>query len=285
MSMQLNKLAFTLIELLVVIAVIGILSGLIVVSMSGTSQKATVAKGQVFSNSIRNALMLDLVQEWKFDEGAGPTTIDYWNNTTGTLVGTNHPPTWKTDCVYGGCIQFDSSEDYVTTTVNISGDYSLEAWVKMDATAGGATRVLAVFSANYPRFNISHGATNRNLLYLNSANYKYGTTNCADGKWHHVYFTVVGTLAADIAKDKIYIDGKEETYGSTSSTLDPIPPTTTLTIGNYSYSTIDNVRVYDTVISAYQIKENYYLGLNNLLKNGGISKEEYDNRINQLAYE
>ena len=47
------KQAFTLIELLVVIAIIGILSGLIVVSMSGVTQKATIAKAQVFSNSLR----------------------------------------------------------------------------------------------------------------------------------------------------------------------------------------------------------------------------------------
>ena len=47
---KIKQLAFTLIELLVVIAVIGILSGLIVVSMSGVTNKATIAKAQVFSN-------------------------------------------------------------------------------------------------------------------------------------------------------------------------------------------------------------------------------------------
>ena len=50
------KKAFTLIELLVVIAIIGILSGLIVVTMSGVTQKARIAKAQAFSNSLRNAL-------------------------------------------------------------------------------------------------------------------------------------------------------------------------------------------------------------------------------------
>jgi len=59
--------AFTLIELLVVIAIIGILSGLIIVSMNGITNSATVAKAQVFSNSLRNALMMNLVSEWKFD--------------------------------------------------------------------------------------------------------------------------------------------------------------------------------------------------------------------------
>jgi prepilin-type N-terminal cleavage/methylation domain-containing protein len=53
------SIAFTLIELLVVIAIIGILSGLIVVTMNGVTQKANIAKAQVFSNSLRNALMLN----------------------------------------------------------------------------------------------------------------------------------------------------------------------------------------------------------------------------------
>jgi prepilin-type N-terminal cleavage/methylation domain-containing protein len=52
---ELIKKAFTLIELLVVIAIIGILSGLIVVSMGGVTQKANIAKAQVFSNSLKNA--------------------------------------------------------------------------------------------------------------------------------------------------------------------------------------------------------------------------------------
>jgi len=52
------KKSFTLIEILVVIVIIGILSAFIIVSMSGVSQKATIAKGQAFANSLKNALMI-----------------------------------------------------------------------------------------------------------------------------------------------------------------------------------------------------------------------------------
>jgi len=82
---KLLKQAFTLIELLVVIAIIGILSGLIVVSMGNMNQKATIAKAQVFSNSLRNSLMANIVSEWKMDEGSGATVNDTWgglNNST-----------------------------------------------------------------------------------------------------------------------------------------------------------------------------------------------------------
>ena len=59
--------AFTLIELLVVIAIIGILSGLIITTMSGATESARIAKLKVYSNSVRNTLGANLVSEWKFD--------------------------------------------------------------------------------------------------------------------------------------------------------------------------------------------------------------------------
>jgi len=286
---KLIKQAFTLIELLVVIAIIGILSGLIVVAMGGVTQKATTAKAQIFSNSLRNSLMMNLISEWKFDEGSGSATIDSWQNITGTLIGASHLPVWKTenDCVFKNCLQFDSSEDYINVTnINISGDYSVEGWVKMGVSAGGANRSLVDFGASvdgYPRLRITYSTTTRPLIYLNSSNYKYGTFNFADGKWHHLYFVITGSAINDILNSKIYIDGKEDTYYDTSNGSSPVVPTGIAHIGYLSNSILDNIRIYDTAISTSQIKEQYYTGLNNLLANGGITSEEYLSRINNIA--
>ncbi len=286
--MSKKQFAFTLIELLVVIAIIGILSGLIVVAMNGTTEKATIAKAQVFSNSLRNSLMINFVSEWKFNEGSGTTTIDSWKNVTGTLVGASHLPVWKTtDCVYDNCLQFDSSEDYVSASnVNISDDYSVEAWVKIDSNGGGVTRSLIGLGSTvsaYPRINIIHSATTRPLIYLNNSNYRYGTFNCADGKWHHWYFAVPGSGINDILNAKIYIDGKEDTYWSSSVGVTPIIPTGNMYIGYASNSLIDNVRIYDSIMSTSQIKERYYAGTNHLFINGNISENEYLSRINNIA--
>ncbi|MFA5432139.1 MAG: LamG-like jellyroll fold domain-containing protein [Candidatus Paceibacterota bacterium] len=46
---------------------------------------------------------------------------------------------------------------------------------------------------------------------------------------------------------------------------------------------IDDVRLYNTAIPISQIKEQYYLGLNNLLNSRGITKEEYLSRVNSIA--
>ena len=78
--------SFTLIEILVVIVIIGILSAFIIVSMVGVSDKARIAKSQAFANSLRNSLLINLVSEWKLNDGSGTTASDSWSANTGTLT-------------------------------------------------------------------------------------------------------------------------------------------------------------------------------------------------------
>lgn len=59
--------SFTLIELLVVIVIIGILSGIIMISTSSSIDKASLAKSKVFSENIRNRMLLNLKMEFQFD--------------------------------------------------------------------------------------------------------------------------------------------------------------------------------------------------------------------------
>ena len=62
-----SKKGFTLIELLVVIAIVGILAGIIIVSMTSATDSAIMAKAKVFSNSMRDSMSSSIVSEWKFD--------------------------------------------------------------------------------------------------------------------------------------------------------------------------------------------------------------------------
>jgi hypothetical protein len=45
----------------------------------------------------------------------------------------------------------------------------------------------------------------------------------------------------------------------------------------------DDVRIYNAVIPISQIKEQYYAGLNKLLANGAITKDEYLLRAKELV--
>jgi prepilin-type N-terminal cleavage/methylation domain-containing protein len=293
------KLAFTLIELLVVIAIIGILSGLIVVTMSGVTQKATVAKSQVFSNSLRNALMLNLVSEWKFDEGTGSTTADSWSRVNnGTLIGATHLPVWKSgsDCIRGSCLQFDGTEDYINcgndSSLNTTEAVTLEIWAKYvgnHSSSGDYDQFFMVREYGYRGAYLFGFYSNKPYLYAShdgsawtwtlSQNKVYGSLG--DMNWHHYVATINKDTGA-----RLYVDGTVVDSSSTTGTIKS-EPSATLYVGRRSplffQGYLDEARLYNFSVPSSQIKEQYYSGLNNLLINGNISKEEYLNRINDYT--
>jgi len=291
---KLLKQAFTLIELLVVIAIIGILSGLIVVSMGGITAKANVAKSQVFANSLKNSLMLNLVSEWKLDENTGTATADSWSGAnTGTLIGATHLPTWKTDsnCINGSCVQFDGVDDYIDfgigSSLNIVNAITIGAWIKTISNnnqpivsrglTGSTDHTWNFFvSSGYPTFYWANGYS------FGAGDFVAGNATVNDNKWHYVIAEATGT------KINIYIDGVLN-----NSTTKATKPNSNLTLkvvvgrilGYTDYwfnGLIDEVRIYKTSMSAYQIKEQYYSGLNSLFTKGEILKEDYQQRLAEI---
>jgi len=108
-----NK-SFTLIELLVVIVIIGILAGVITITTISYINKANIAKSEIFSESIKNKLMLNLISEYRFDEGTGLTTEDSWESSGDGVLdcyGSGcQNPTWSTNCVSKNCLEFYRSD-------------------------------------------------------------------------------------------------------------------------------------------------------------------------------
>ena len=132
-----NK-SFTLIELLVVIVIIGILAGVIIVSVSSSINKANFAKAQSFSNTVQNELLGDLVSEWTFDIASNPGE-DTWGNNDGTFYGANGLPELQTkeNCVYGTCYEFDGMDDYIDYGNDSSLDFNTQSftismWLKLN---------------------------------------------------------------------------------------------------------------------------------------------------------
>jgi len=280
------KQAFTLIELLVVIAIIGILSGLIVVSMGGMTTKATIAKAQVFSNSLRNALMLDLVSEWKFDG----TLTDSWNGgNNGTWYSpinssaANYRP--STECISGQCLSFDGTDDYVAindkNNLDIVSKMTIAIWVKkVNSTTlgkgiltkeglGGYTLVLDYITADSKISFVAPTIDSRKM------------SNALDDNWH----CIVLTIDESSNSLKFYLDGNLDSSQTATGTL--AANTSNILLGyrsNYFSGLMDEIRIYSDVIPTSQIKENYYSGLNSLFANGNINKQEYNQRlINLLA--
>lgn len=303
---KLVKKAFTLIELLVVIAIIGILSGLIVVSMGGMTDKATIAKAQVFSNSLRNSLMMNLVAEWRLDEGGtSQWADDVWSNNDAilgdSLSSNGFDPLWSNNCVRGNCLFFDNIDDFLNcgagSNLNISsGPVTIETWIYPQKTTnyilGNSSN-----NANYGYYALETQASKPFFGFNSSSGtvgYR-GNNNIDLNKWSHLL--VMHTFGAG-SNTKIYINGIQQTGLWVVNTGNEVPTCTSscrLEMGHWYgtpastndeyhfYGKIDEVRIYNAILSTSQIQEQYYLGLNKMLNSGNISKEEYILRSNNLT--
>lgn len=271
-------LAFTLIELLVVIAIIGILSGLIVVSMSGVTSKATIAKAQVFSNSLRNSLMGDIVSEWKFDDSSS-IGLDSWGTSSGTNSGAVVGP--SSECLYGFCLKFDGIDDvFSVASFNLPVSFTINFWIRLLVSYDTQPETYPGFTGKGGVFTLEISKSNGGLVVsgTNIGTALYSTRMIKDLNWHNI------ALSSDGTNKKLYIDGvldNQNTSGTPPQNANP------LVIGqgwsDNAKTVIDDYRFFDVSISFLQIKELYYAGLNKLLANGSISLEDYQSRLLTMA--
>jgi len=273
--------SFTLIELLVVIVIIGILAGVIIVSTSSSINKANFAKAQAFSNTVQQELLLNLVSEWTFDNES-KLGEDTWGNNDGTVYGSPVVGT-KEECVHGTCLIFDGTDDYIDCgpSNKLTPQYlSISAWFKTSSSGQQSiitkdgSFILRKAASNQLQFVVWIDGTHR----YSSAS--YNAVN--DDYWH---FTI---LTYDGENIRLYFDGKEQGSGNFYSGT-AMSSTGSVLIGKRTSTPelwlglIDDVRIYNTALSTSQIKQEYIAGLNSLLANNNISKEEYDQRLNSLS--
>jgi len=295
-----KQIAFTLIELLVVIAIIGILSGLIIVTMSGITKSANIAKSKVFSNSLRNALIMNLVSEWKFDDVSGTTAVDSWSGgNNGTLVGFSSTAAgygdanasgWmsSTNCISGTCLKFGGQANYVDIGNKSIFDFGLSnftvaTWIKVllnnqasgiiaktNNIGGNDGWYLCMAGNNKYAFRVGNGTTRKDAQY-----------DASDTNWHYV----VGVRDGDIIV--VYYDGIRGVPTVGAGVININSSSYSLSFGqnlNYGYlnGSLDEIRIYNAAVPTSQIKEQYYAGLNKLLANREIVRKEYFERLNNF---
>lgn len=281
-----NK-SFTLIEILVVVVVIGILSSFVLFLSRYIAQQANIAAAQAFSNSVKSALLLNIVAEWKFE---GPTpagsnannsdALDSWlsnNGDTGT-----HQPTViaSSNCVSGKCLQFNGTTEYVSVpynnVLNFGAKIGVFVWIK-GLTQTDDKKIISHYDYGNTNRSWSIGTDDINFNKLEvilsndgsngNPHIKQYYTNSVilDNVWHYVGFTWNGGVGAGGGTLKLYIDGKEAAVQkirdddlSADYTLHN-PVGIDLTIGgclnngnnNPAYlfnGYIDDVRIYNDVI-------------------------------------
>ncbi|MFA7157142.1 MAG: LamG-like jellyroll fold domain-containing protein [Bacilli bacterium] len=303
-----NK-SFTLIELLVVIVIIGILAGVIMISTSSSIDKANIAKTQALSNTVQEELLLNLVSEWTFDEGTDQTinriatnndVKDTWGSNNGTVNG-NPQIKGGGDCVSGKCMSFDGQDDFVyfgtNNNLRMTASQTFSFWYKYNLVSDfDISRGLLGGSSFSSNINCGHAIAININGYIFSDIYSgdpYGNHRSdlrvsapKDTNWHFI----VSGYDTSTNKHFMYLDGviRTKTPGFLNYKIDwgnnafRIANTSTTSLLS---GLIDDVRIYNAALSLSQIKQNYIAGLNSMLANGNISKEEYNERINTLAHE
>ncbi|HOI60082.1 MAG TPA: prepilin-type N-terminal cleavage/methylation domain-containing protein [Candidatus Pacearchaeota archaeon] len=293
-----KRKSFTLIELLVVIVIIGILAGVIMISTSSSIDKANFAKAQTFSNTVQEELLLNLVSEWTFDEPEiSGKTLDSWGNNDGSLGGTTLPLLID-NCVSGTCYNFNGAGfiDYgKPDNLNFDkGNFSVSFWIKalsQGETNGILGKRVGNWSAIYPGFEILISTSQISVIFADGVLNANGAAiqNVLNNEWHYVVYSF--NRSSNLIG---YLDGVQApgAIRNISSFTESINNNYNFDIGRTqnhdSYNmtgSIDDVRIYNAALSTSEIKQNYIAGLNSMLSNGNISNKEYNERINELAYD
>jgi hypothetical protein len=217
-----------------------------------------------------------MVSYWKFEEGSGNLVGDSANGNDGVLnpIG----PIWTTGKV-GDALSFDGMDDSVIVSddesLDIQNQLSIETWIKttekdkLQNIVAKFTYSTGTDNSGY-KLNVHGGLGNTAQIAIGNNDYDYvvGTSDIADGQFHHV----VGTYSNGILK--IYVDGVLEgtTTGAASSIRTNNRP---LSIGSREYGniydtnrffkgTIDEVRIYSRALTGTEVQEH----------NVGIFKDE-----------
>ncbi len=270
-----NTKGFTLLEVMISILVIGIIASIVIVNnMDASKGKADMAKLKSQWVINEGKYVEKLVGKWSFDEGSGTAANDSSTfGRNGTIVGA----VWKDagDCIEGKCLEFNGSSRYITLpTIDISNTISVSAWAySSNFNQNGFivgknpvnTQWELFFEGQYVRWR-GGAPTNNNV----------SCPKPEDNKWHYFVGVQNGTSAS------LYVDGKM--CASSSSVVAIGNGTGSVEIGRFSSNyyfngRIDEVSIYNSVMTLSEIRGNYVAGLNKMLAKELITEEDYEERL------
>jgi prepilin-type N-terminal cleavage/methylation domain-containing protein len=290
-----NNRAFTLLELLVVITIIGILSSIVIVSMSGSTDSATIAKGKAYAQQVHALLGHEAVLDFNFNENAYNTCPDGKDACDASGYG-NHGifygnVNFADSPIDGYALSLDGTGDYIdcgngASLKNIFSEesFTITVWFKAPQQIGeNGTEIVMKYN---PGFLLRHGiGANSKITGYVAGSGGVFSVNSSILETNEWYFIV---LVRDIADSKILLYINSESPVSAEENAGNIYTNNPLYIGrsccnaNYFSGLVDEVKIYKSALSAKEIQRHYVKGLNKLLVDQTITKAEYEQRIGEL---
>jgi type II secretory pathway pseudopilin PulG len=231
---------------------------------SGTTLSVVSGEEGVLSNDVTNGL----VGYWRMDESTSTVAYDSSENSkNGTL--TNSPVRSTSTCKISGCLDFSSSTSYV---INNSGGFlptgsstrTIAFWFKPNfgmttsniAFGYGCTiEGLSCGSAGVGRYVGAWANTAQIGLHLETCQVTGPATPAPTTSWH--FYTAVFNGGNTIT---FYMDGATPTTVTAPCTVNSSTGNGfSLGVGRWGYynGSLDDVRVYNRVLSADEIKQLY----------------------------
>ena len=223
-----------------------------------------------------------LIGWWKLDEGSGTHAMDSSSSNNGILT---NGPTYTTGKFNDTCIDFDGSNDYVdggrisVLEFQRNSTYTVSFWANgVVGDDGNGTYVSykrTVGASTYEGWSV---LTNGSYVYISMNETTWdpalsirSTNLFEDGLWHHFVFSYDGTN--DVSGFKVYLDGIDDTSSYSTHINNPLSSDTAilytsehrLLIGAFEKTDlmwyfdgkISDVRIYDRVLSAFEVKKLY----------------------------
>lgn len=209
-----------------------------------------------------------LVGYWNLNDNSGQTTLDqstYGNNCTLT-----NSPSWITG-KFGSAVHFDGTNDYLNcgnnNNFNLTNKLTIEAWVKY-GTISEFPRIVGKDRSTAYSLRINWAGKIElagKFGGVMQGNNLFSTTGFSSGQWTHIAATYDGQII------RYYINGQPagtatpNPAGPLSINNSPLYIGAESPGGSYPFpGDIDEVRVWNRVLSEQEIKASYNTNLYNL---------------------
>ena len=259
---------------------------------------------------------IDEFAVWDDDQSANVSTIynggapndltdlspDYWlrNGDNGSYKSPQWllPSNENKDKVSNYSFELDGIDDYISTGLDLSfatvPNFSISYWIKTDATLTNFASYFAVgvnVAYGGGAYNYSAGRLYKSqslglLVYAQGSGSSNGSTVLDDGNWHHIIQTYSDN-GNNTSRVRIYVDGNTTPEVDLASTLSYAPLTSNLFIGARNASSdrafpgnVDEVSVWDSVLSTEEITALYNSGTPTTLPSGAVAHYKMGEQAN-----